>query len=86
MTGLSAQQGQLALQLNQFELKALDGLPPAEQTLAGQIAGDMSLRWQAGKPATAKLNLSGAQGVLRVQSYSLLAIFVATTEAATGTG
>lgn len=74
VTGLSAQQGQLALQLNQFELKALDALLPAEQSLAGQIAGDMSLRWQAGKPATAKLNLSGAQGVLRVQSYSLLEI------------
>ncbi len=71
---ISTRQGELNLQLRQFELAALDALLPTEQSLAGQVQGDIFLRWQAGKAPTAKLQLSGATGVLKLQSYSLLEI------------
>jgi translocation and assembly module TamB len=71
---ISTRQGEFTLQLRQFELAALDALLPTEQSLAGQVQGDMFLRWQAGKAPTAKLHLTGAAGMLKLQSYSLLEI------------
>lgn len=68
----SLKKGELQLDLTTFELAALSPLLPDEQSISGQIDGQIKLGWQQGQLPTALVKLTGGAGKLEYQSTSLL--------------
>ncbi|MBU2427430.1 MAG: translocation/assembly module TamB [Gammaproteobacteria bacterium] len=68
----SLQKGQLQLALTAFEMTSLNALLSDEQSISGQIDGQINLGWQKGTLPTAQIKLEGNAGKLDYQSTSLL--------------
>lgn len=64
---LSKQQGELALGLGHLALADISALLPDNISLAGQLNGEVAVRWQKGRLDSLTFDLSSPQGLVRHQ-------------------
>jgi len=64
---LSKQQGELAVGIGHLSLSDLSALLPDNISLAGQLNGEVALRWQKGRLNSLSFDLNSPQGLVRHQ-------------------
>jgi translocation and assembly module TamB len=64
---LSQQRGELALGLGNLSLADVSALLPDNVSLAGQLSGELALRWDKGRLDTLAFDLSSPEGLVRHQ-------------------